>query len=410
MTLQSRKILLISPVSSHPTISGSGVRPIYLAKQLQLLGFTPHFAYTDILGGDLRKMRTFWGEKQFHYFAHRRGIVKWELRRIWRRFGLGNSRLSQMLQRRENKPANPARIRPAVDDYYDDRMTPWLRKLQSVHGFDAVIAHYVIMSKALEAFPKNVRKILDTEDVYAVGREATAATGERLWIDITPSEELKALRRADFAWAIQGHDEKELRRHLGDRVVMVGHFIDPISEAVEASLSSKNILFVGGKLWANAEGLRWFGKEVYPLMASWLPPKNVVVAGKVKNAVGGELPFEFLGPVPHLEGVYRNSRLAICPILSGTGLKSKNVEAYAFSKPVVTTSFGRLGLEDADGRAHIVADDPKAFSGAIQSLMTDDNLCRKMMHSALGYAIEWNERLRGPMQRCLQIGPVESTT
>jgi hypothetical protein len=31
------------------------------------------------------------------------------------------------------------------------------------------------------------------------------------------------------------------------------------------------------------------------------------------------------------------------------------------------------------------------------------NLCRKMMHSALGYALEWNERLRGPMQRSLQL-------
>ncbi len=394
---------MLSPVSSHPTISGSGIRPINLAKQLGLMGFTPHFAYTDIVGGDLKQMRRFWGKNQFHYFPHRRGNPGWELRRLWRGIGLGNSRLSQMLQRTENRPDDPARIRPSVDDYYDNSMTPWLRKLHSVHGFEAVIAHYVIMSKGFEAFPKNVRKILDTEDVYALGREQAAARGERLWIDITAGEELKALRRADMTWAIQAHDERELRRHLGDRVATVGHFSDPVPAVVESSLRSKSILFVGGKLWANAEGLRWFGKEVYPLLAKWLPPKNVVVAGKVKNAVGAELPFEFLGPVPNLEAVYNDARLAICPIMSGTGLKTKNVEAYAFSKPMVTTSFGRLGLEDGDGRAHIVADEPKAFADAIQKLMTDDNLCRKMMHSALGYALEWNERLRGPMQRSLQL-------
>ena len=319
-----------------------------------------------------------------------------------RRFGLANSRLSLLFQAEGNKPADPSRIRPLMDDYYDDKMTAWLRKLHSDHGFDAVIAHYVIMSKALDAFPKDVRKILDAEDVYAVGREIAASKGERLWIDITPNEELKGLRRADFVWASQKHEEGVLRPHLGNRVLTVGHFVDPIPQVTESSLKSKSILFVGGKLWANAEGLRWFGKEIYPLLAAWLPAKNVVVAGNVKNAVGGELPFRFLGPVPNLESVYRDARLAICPIISGTGLKSKNVEAYAFSKPVVTTSFGRLGLENADGRAHIVADEPKAFAEAIQKLMADENLCRKMMQGALNYANEWNESLRGPMQQSLE--------
>jgi glycosyltransferase involved in cell wall biosynthesis len=306
------------------------------------------------------------------------------------------------LQAEAKKRADPNRIRPEVDDYYDERMTPWLRDLHARHNFNAVIAHYVIMSKALEAFPTNVRKILDTEDVYAIGRESAIAKGERLWIDITPAQEVKALRRANFVWAIQMHDEGVLRTYIGDRVLTVGHFVDPISEATESSLESKKILFVGGKLWANAEGLRWFGKEIYPLLGGWLPAKNVVVAGKVKDAVGGELPFHFLGPVKHLEPVYTDARLAICPIISGTGLKTKNVEAYAFSKPMVTTSFGRLGLEKADGRAHIVADEPKTFARAMQNLMTDDNLCRKMMRGALSFANEWNESLRGPMERSLE--------
>ena len=87
-------------------------------------------------------------------------------------------------------------------------------------------------------------------------------------------------------------------------------------------------------------------------------------------------------------------------MLSGTGLKSKNVEAFAFSKPVVTTAFGRLGMEDADGRAHVVADTPAAFAEAIRELMTDAEHCRRMMHEALNYAREWNARLAEPMLRC----------
>jgi glycosyltransferase involved in cell wall biosynthesis len=399
-----KKVLLVSAVASHPCNCGAAVRPVYLAKQLRLLGYAPHFAFTDFGGGNLREMTNFWGKDKFHYFPYRSGNPQMELKRIVRSLGLANTRLSHLWRSMNNKPTDPNRRRPTVDDYYDDSMTPWLSELHSCHGFNAVIAHYVIMSKALEAFPRNVPKILDTLEVFAVGREAAAAKGERLWTDITPNEEVKGLQRADFVWTVQQHDERTLRPYLGNRVLNVGLFIDPISELTESSLKSKNILFVGGNHPANVEGLRWFGAEVFPHLKSWLPPENVVVVGNVKNAVGGELPFRFLGPVRDLGPVYEDARIAICPMLSGTGLKSKNVEAFAFSKPVVTTSFGRLGMEDADGRAHLVADQPETFAEAIQKLMTDDELCRRMMHEDLAYAGEWNERFREPMQRCLETG------
>jgi glycosyltransferase involved in cell wall biosynthesis len=399
-----KKVLLVSAVASHPCDCGAGIRPVYLAKQLRLLGYAPHFAFTDFVGGNLREMTNFWGPDQFHYFPYRRGNLPWELKRLVRKFGLANSRLSHLWRSKNDKPADPNRVRPAVDDYYDARMTPWLANLHSQHGFDAVIVHYVILSKAFEAFPAGIPKILDTLEVFAVGREAQTAKGERLWVDITAAEEVRALNRAGFVWAVQHHDEQTLKSFLGNKVVTVALFTDPISEVSKISLNSKNIIFIGGNQPANVEGLRWFGAEVFPHLKSWLPPENVVVVGNVKNAVGKELPFRFLGQVPELKPVYQDARIAICPMLSGTGLKSKNVEAFAFSKPVVTTSFGRLGMEDADNRAHLVADEPTMFAGAIQRLMTDENLCRNMMREALTYAREWNDSLRKPMLRCLETG------
>lgn len=216
-----------------------------------------------------------------------------------------------------------------------------------------------------------------------------------------PESELKALRRADFVWTSQQHEAEVLRPWLGERVSTVSHFVDPISEVQESSLKSQKLIFVGGNHPANVEGIHWFASEVYPHLSRWLLPENVLIVGNVKNAIGNELPFRFFGPVPDLSKVYEMARAAICPIISGTGLKSKNVEAFAFSKPVVTTAFGRLGMEDADMKAHIVADKPEEFADAIQRILTDDHLCRIMMFAALSYARGWNERLQVPMLRCL---------
>jgi polysaccharide biosynthesis protein PslH len=398
----SRKVIWISAVSSHPTVSGTAVRPVYLAKQLRILGYEPHFAYTDFTPGNLTEMAHFWGRDRFHFFPYRRGDPRWELKRLVRRLGLAHTRLSHWWRTRRKSHIKSNDTFPALDEYYDERMTPWLSDLQAKHHFDAVIAHCVIMSKALEAFPRTIPRILDSQELFAVECQQRRLRGEQFWVDLTPEEELKGLRRADFVWAIQQHEENILRAYLGDRVMTVSHFIDPIGEVAESSLSSKKILFVGANQPANVKGLRWFGKEVYPHLASWLPAENVLVVGNIRNALGAELPFQFLGQMAELAPIYREARLAICPIISGGGLKSKNVEAFAFSKPVVTTSFGRLGMEDADGRAHLAADEPKAFADAIRQLMTDDKLCRKMMHEALAYAREWNVRLREPMRRCLE--------
>jgi glycosyltransferase involved in cell wall biosynthesis len=279
-------------------------------------------------------------------------------------------------------------------------MTPWLTSLNDQYGFDTVIAHFVILSRALEAFPPPIVRIIDTQEIFAIGREQKPIV--RTWIHIAAEEEIRALDRADFVWTSQQHEQRAVSAFLGEKVKLVSHFVDPLATVPEASRNSPNIIFVGANHPANVEGLRWFWSEVFPHLTKAIPAERVVVVGKVKNAFGAGLPFRFVGSVSDLLPSYRDARLAICPIHSGTGIKSKNIEAFAFGKPVVTTSFGRLGMEDADDRAQLVADGPREFASAVERLMTDDRLCRMMANEALAYAHRWNTRLRERMQDCLR--------
>lgn len=393
-----RKILLVSPVGSHPTISGNSIRPVYLAKQLRELGYETHFAYTDFVGGDLELMRSFWGVDRFHYFTYRRGNLRMELTRLVRRCGGSGSRLSWILRSLQNRLVRKDSPPSSVDSYFDERMTPWLSSLHARYKFSAVVAHFVILSRALDAFPPSVVRILDSQEIFAVGRHGLSPS----WIHITADEEIRALDRGDFVWVSQEHEQGAIEPFLGRKVRVVSHFVDPLPAVTRASLGSSNVLFIGANHPANVEGLRWFWSTAFPHLANFISAQQVVVVGKVKHAFGSEVPFRFLGPIADLCPVYRDSRLAICPIRSGTGIKSKNIEAFAFAKPVVTTSFGRLGMEDADGYAQFVADSPSDFADAVRHLLSDDQLCEKMMNSALLYANQWNGRLRDRMQQCLE--------
>jgi glycosyltransferase involved in cell wall biosynthesis len=397
-----KRILLVSPVPSHPPITGSAIRPTFLAPQLRAMGWEVHFLHIDYSGGDLAAMREFWGAERFHYVPFRRGNLRWELRRAYRRLRLAETPLARWIGPKALAPADPSRVRPRVDDYYDPALGAAAARLHERFRFQAVVTHFVIVSRVLESFPAGVRRIIDTQEVFALGREDRAAQGERMWIDITPEDELRALRRGDFLWTSQQHEAAVLQKYFGERAMMVSHFVLPVEAVDDTALRARNILFVASKHRANVEGLEWFAREVYPHLQSWLKPEQVVVAGNIRGVLGHRLPFRFLGPVDDLAPLYRNARLAISPILTGTGLKCKNVDAFAFGKPVVTTCFGAMGMEHANGVAQLAAETPVDFAAEVTRLMNDDALCRRMMHNALGFAHEWNRTLSARMAVCIE--------
>jgi hypothetical protein len=397
-----KNLLLVTHVPSHPTIAGNRIRAVTLAPFLRELGFNIHFLYQDYIGGDLEAMREFWGRECFHHVTYRTCHPEFVLKRLVRKLRLNESKLLKSRFDRPLRLADPNRVRPGVDALYDRALDASLLRLHARHQFQAVIAQFVIMSQALESFSSPVRRILDVQEVFAVGREEQAARGERMWVDLTPQEELRGLARADFLWAAQDQDAALLRQHLGEKSLMLGHFAHCVAD-VKPLPARGGVLFVGAKHRANVEGLEWFGREVYPLMAGWLPPERVVIAGNVSDVLGDRLPFRFLGPVPDLAPLHREARLCVSPIISGTGLKSKNMDAFGASTPVVSTAFGRMGMEAADGGAQLVADSPEDFAEACRRLFEDDALCRRMSAAALEYARSWNVLLRDRLRVSLGV-------
>jgi glycosyltransferase involved in cell wall biosynthesis len=61
----------------------------------------------------------------------------------------------------------------------------------------------------------------------------------------------------------------------------------------------------------------------------------------------------------------------VCPILSGSGMRVKLLEAFAAGIPVVSTNLGAEGLTDKDGDVCALADSPEAFAAKILELFRD---------------------------------------
>jgi glycosyltransferase involved in cell wall biosynthesis len=84
----------------------------------------------------------------------------------------------------------------------------------------------------------------------------------------------------------------------------------------------------------------------------------------------------------------RRYSLFVCPILSGSGVRVKLLEAFASGIPVVSTTIGAEGLAQADGEICGLADDPQEFADRAARLLGDRTAARELAIRARDSVVE----------------------
>ena len=150
-----------------------------------------------------------------------------------------------------------------------------------------------------------------------------------------------------------------------------------------------DLLFVGQSTDPNSAAIRWFLEEVWPLIID--RGFKLKIVGQIDLLIRRDLPelFEkflshFTGPVAELAPYYRSARCVFAPMISGTGISIKTVEALALGKPFVGTSKAYRGMpmeriEQAGLRAH---DTAREFADAILQALAEEPMAAAMSRRA----------------------------
>jgi succinoglycan biosynthesis protein ExoO len=191
---------------------------------------------------------------------------------------------------------------------------------------------------------------------------------------IDQAAEMAMLGRADAVVAIQADEAMVVRGCLpGVRVIVAPVAITPVAAAQPGQ--DRSLLFVGSSTAPNVVGIRWFLDAVWPLVRARVPDATLCVVGSVCSTMStvpdGVRP---LGPVRDLAAAYCDAALVISPLLAGSGLKIKLIEALGFGKAVVATSVSLQGIDELARAIVAVADGPAEFAAAIITLLTDKAL------------------------------------
>ena len=89
-----------------------------------------------------------------------------------------------------------------------------------------------------------------------------------------------------------------------------------------------------------------------------------------------------VGEVPDAGYFIAGKQINVVPLLSGSGIRVKIIEAMAAGKAVVTTTVGAQGIDYTEGENLLVADTPAQFAAQIKRLVDDQEYCHSVGEAA----------------------------
>ena len=138
-----------------------------------------------------------------------------------------------------------------------------------------------------------------------------------------------------------------------------------------------DLMFIGGfGHTPNVDAVLMFAKEVFPLVKEAIPDIKWHVVGsnatdEVKALASNSIIVHGFVSDEELTELYNQTALVVAPLRYGAGIKGKIVEAMDHCVPVVTTTCGAEGIDEAE-KALAIEDDPKKMAELIVALYGDE--------------------------------------
>lgn len=152
-----------------------------------------------------------------------------------------------------------------------------------------------------------------------------------------------------------------------------------------------SISFMGALSVAHNEtGILHFCENIFPKIKEELKDIKLYIIGgsitdKIKNIAQKDDNIILTGRVEDTRPYIKNTEIFICPLLFGSGIKTKNLEAMAMGIPVVTTNIGAESIGAIDGKYWIVEDSDEIFAEQIINVLKDQTLKDSLSLNGLSF-------------------------
>ncbi len=270
------------------------------------------------------------------------------------------------------------------------------------HKIDVLQLEYTVMGQYAGQF-HHIPSILFEHDVYfqsIVRRLPFMTSAERFesrWEYLRALRyELRLLPRLDRVQVCSADNARYLLSFLPR---LRGRIDDGYRAGIDTSRYAfhenarepMTMLFLGSfRHLPNREALDWFTRRVLPLILAEEPSARLVLIGSdppPRHSFPGAESIDLIGFVEDVREPLARYSVFLCPILSGSGVRVKLLEAFAAGIPVVSTRLGAEGLADDNTDICALADAPEEFARSVLDLLRDPKRAHAMAALARAHVV-----------------------
>lgn len=235
---------------------------------------------------------------------------------------------------------------------------------------------FIIISYA--SWASLVKNNSNLEGAYLINDTHDFITGQikdkkRVRLGEAFEKEVELLSLFDEVWSVSSDE-----MYLYSQFVKATHRFVPLmfqsktkQNLIPFNQKKFDLIFVGSENPHNIKSIQWFFEKVYPILSASI---RICIVGKVCNHIPSFQNVEKISFADTLDDYYYQSKISICPMLSGTGVKVKVIEAFSFGLPVVCTLRGLDGLPMKAFNGCLLGNDAFEFAKHINDLLTNEAL------------------------------------
>jgi glycosyltransferase involved in cell wall biosynthesis len=283
-----------------------------------------------------------------------------------------------------------------------DRLAAGLRDvlIEEVHGFGPHVVHVNYWALAgLGKWLYGVGSVLTAFDAWHLNVAATIEFANPLRRPFIRAQanhvrrfEANEFQHFGRVVVVSEQDKAalhELNPSLDISVIPNGvdtHFFEDSSVARNAS----RIVFTGTMNYPpNIVAASFLARRVLPRVRAVQPNAHLIIVGRQPHpdvvALAALDGVEVTGEVSDIRPWLRGSRVFVCPMLSGTGIKNKLLEAMASELPCVATPLALQGLAVRRGVHVLVGESEDELASHTLRALTDDDLAQRLGCAARDY-------------------------
>lgn len=308
------------------------------------------------------------------------------------------------LLRLEGRPKGFGSLTPfAVREFSNDDLRWAIHRTVLLHQVDVVQLDYTNMAQYAEDY-RQIVNVLFEHDVYFQSIGRSLAGGAWMRRPAAAYEYLRALRyeltmlpkmdRIQMCSAANAEYLTQFAPELAAKMqpgLRAGIDTARYDFAV-ADREPDTLLFLGSfRHIPNREALEWFVSHVWPLIVAQRPSVRLVIIGSdppPRHSLPEIGTIEMIGFVDDVREALRKYAVFVCPILTGSGVRVKLLEAFAAGIPVVSTTVGAEGFASD---VYLCADEPDLFAAHVSTLLDNGDLARSLAERARAHVeADWD--------------------